>query len=98
MQYYVYTYVYTYKGPVMMKNITLSAPEDLIAKARSYAKEHNTTINELIREYLIEIVKKQDREVLIEEFDEIVRQNACYPEEGWHFNREEIYQRGGKRE
>jgi hypothetical protein len=82
----------------MMKNITLSAPEKVIAKARSYAKEHNTTINQLIREYLVELVQKQDRETLVEEFDELVRKNACYPEDGWRFNREEIYQRGGKRE
>ncbi len=82
----------------MMKNITLSAPDEVIAKARSYAKEHNKTINQLIREYLVELVKKQDSEKLVEEFDELVRKNACYPEEGWRFNREEIYQRGGKSE
>jgi hypothetical protein len=82
----------------MMKNITLSAPAEVIAKARSYAKEHNKTINQLIREYLAGLATKQDRDALVEEFDDIVRQNACYPEEGWRFNREEIYQRGGKGE
>jgi hypothetical protein len=82
----------------MMKNITLSAPEEVIAKARHYAKAHKKTINQLIREYLAELVTKQDRETLIEEFDELVRQNACHPEEGWHFNREEIYNRGKKSE
>jgi hypothetical protein len=80
----------------MMKNITLSADEEVIAKARSYAKEHNTTVNQLIRDYLAELVGKQDSESLAAEFDKIVQQHAGYPEEGWRFNREEIYQRGGQ--
>jgi hypothetical protein len=82
----------------MMKNITLSAPEDVIAEARIYAKEHNTTVNQLIREFLIELVKKDDRELLVKQFDELVSKNACYPEAGWRFNREEIYQRGRQRD
>ncbi|MGD0516670.1 MAG: DUF6364 family protein [Thermoguttaceae bacterium] len=82
----------------MMKNITLSADDEVIAKARSYAKEHNKTINQLIRDYLVELVELQDREKLVEQFDELVRKNACYPEKGWRFNREEIHERGGKGE
>jgi hypothetical protein len=82
----------------MMKNITLSAPDEVIQRARVYAKAHNKTINQLIREYLADLAAKQDREALVEEFDKLVSQNACYPEQGWRFNREEIYRRGGKGE
>jgi len=81
----------------MMKNITLSAEDEVIAKARKYAKEHNTTVNQLIRDYLDELISKQDSEALAEEFDKLVQQNAGYPEEGWRLNREEIYQRGEQR-
>ena len=35
-----------------MKNITLSADENLIASARAYAQAHGTTLNDLIRDYL----------------------------------------------
>ena len=35
-----------------MKNITLSADEALIAKARERAKEENTTLNQRFREWL----------------------------------------------
>ena len=34
-----------------MKNITLSADENLIASARVYAQAHGTTLNDLIRDY-----------------------------------------------
>lgn len=82
----------------MMKNITLSAPEEVIAKARHLAKEQKTTLNQLVRDYLIELVEKKDRKAIVAKFDELVRQNACHPEKGWRFNREDIYQRGGKSE
>jgi hypothetical protein len=82
----------------MMKNITLSADDEVIAKARSYAKEHNTTLNQIMRDYLVELIRKQDSEALAEEFDKLVQMHAGYPEESWRFNREEIHQRGGHRD
>ena len=35
-----------------MVNITLSAEEGLVARARAYAQTRNTTVNQLIRDYL----------------------------------------------
>lgn len=35
-----------------MKNVTLSIPEDLLEKARSFANEQGTSMNEMIREFL----------------------------------------------
>lgn len=35
-----------------MKNITLSIPDDLLAKSRDYAKAHGTTLNQMVRDLL----------------------------------------------
>ena len=36
----------------MLKNITFSVEEEVIAKAREAAKNQNTTLNELVREWI----------------------------------------------
>lgn len=35
-----------------MKNITLSASEELIQRARETAREHHTTLNQMFRDWL----------------------------------------------
>jgi len=77
-----------------MKNITLSADESLIASARVYAQAHGTTLNDLIRDYLAVLASPRDPKEVAEEFArEALEQSGC-SEEGWRFNREEIYKRG----
>jgi hypothetical protein len=78
----------------MMQNITLSADADVIAKARTYAKSHDTTLNHLIRDYLEEVTKKVESESFIDDFLEFTREHAGCSEPGWKFNREEIHRRG----
>jgi hypothetical protein len=77
-----------------MKNITLSADEAALAQARQYAKAHNTTLNQLIRDYIQEIGKKSERESFIDELLRLCEEHAGSPEPGWKFNREELYRRG----
>jgi hypothetical protein len=74
-------------------NITLSADQNLIEKSRQYAKKHNTTLNNLIREYLERIIGKQDREELAKEFEKLAAEMGGKSSPGFHFNREEIYSR-----
>jgi hypothetical protein len=78
----------------MMKNITLSAPDEIIERARIYAKSHNTTLNQLMRDYLKKCIDQFEREAAAEEFLRLTELCSCRPEEGWRFNREEIYRRG----
>ena len=40
-----------------LKNITLSAPEDLISLARKRASENNGTLNDAFRKWLIQFTK-----------------------------------------
>ena len=47
-----------------MKNITLSLPDDLLSKSRQYAFEHNTSLNQMIRDYLSSKVMKDSKKGL----------------------------------
>ena len=51
-----------------MKNITLSADENLIASAGPYAQAHGTTLNELIRDYLKVLANPRDPNEVADEF------------------------------
>jgi len=44
-----------------MKNITLAVDEDVLAAARRYAMERNSSVNALVREHLNEIARGEDR-------------------------------------
>jgi pyrroloquinoline quinone (PQQ) biosynthesis protein C len=79
----------------MMQNITLSADADIITQMRLYAKEHNTTVNQIVRDHFSHLLdEKPSRDVLAEKLDRLVEKHADYPEEGWKFDRSEIYLRG----
>lgn len=44
-----------------MKNITLAIDEKVLAEARRYADEHDTTLNALVRGYLEQIADNRER-------------------------------------
>ncbi len=44
-----------------MKNITLSVDENVLAEVRRYAAERDSSINGLVREFLISIAERNDR-------------------------------------
>jgi hypothetical protein len=48
---------YTY----YVKNVTLAIEEDLLFQARKYALERNTTVNQLVRDFLGQIVNRDNR-------------------------------------
>jgi Family of unknown function (DUF6364) len=43
-----------------MKNITLSVEEEVLAAARRYAHDRNSTVNALVREYLTNLARHED--------------------------------------
>jgi hypothetical protein len=77
-----------------MQNITFSADENLIATAQAYAQSHGTTLNALIRDFLLQITGKLDPKAVAEEFSRLACEQSGCSEEGWRFNREEIHKRG----
>jgi uncharacterized protein DUF6364 len=77
-------------------NITLSADEKLIEKSREYARRHNTSLNNLIREYLKKLSDSNIDDNLSagESFAAMTQTYAGESSPGYHFNRDELYSRG----
>jgi hypothetical protein len=81
-----------------MQNITLSADSDVIARMRAFAAEHNTTVNQIVRDHFAELLgNRQDRQSLADEYVKFCLEHAGRSEEGWKFDREEIHRRGSDR-
>jgi hypothetical protein len=56
-----------------MKNITFSADEDVIAKARAAAASKSRTLNDEFREWLAEYPKTASAKRDVEEFQELIQ-------------------------
>lgn len=52
-----------------MKNITLSADEELLKAGRDYARAHNTSLNDLIRKLLAQAVSREQSRWLDDVFE-----------------------------
>lgn len=77
-------------------NITLSADEPLIVKARAYAQAHNTTLNQLVRDYLERITGRLNGEQAAREFIELTRTHAGRSDPDFRFDRKAVHARGGQ--
>jgi len=69
-----------------MRNITLSAESELIQQAREVAVRRKTTLNQLFRDWLAEVVGQKDREKNLEQ----IWKKTRYAEAGGKFTREEM--------
>jgi len=72
-----------------MKNITLSADEDLIEQARSIARGQRRTLNEAFREWLAQFAQSAGD---AQGFDALM-QRLRYADAGRRFTREELNER-----
>jgi predicted transcriptional regulator len=72
-----------------MKNITLSADEDLIERARSIARAQRRTLNEVFREWLGQYTQSAGD---AQSFDAMMRQ-LQHVDAGRHFSRNELNER-----
>jgi hypothetical protein len=76
-----------------MVNITVSVEDDLVAKARAYAQTRNTTVNQLIRDYLGRLTGQIDPQAA-ERFAELARSRGGRSEDGLVFDRRDVHVRG----
>lgn len=79
----------------MLKNITLSAEESLIAEARRHAALRNTTLNQLFREWLADIAGEpgeDEQQRIRREYDELM-ERLSYVRAGRKFTRDEMNER-----
>ena len=72
-------------------NITLSAKEALINKARDYASKHGTTLNSMIREFLERIVQQEKSDTGLKRFLQLA-ENYSGDSKGWTWDRNDIYE------
>jgi hypothetical protein len=72
-----------------MRNITLSADEELIDRARLVARERHTTLNEAFREWLKQFASNKSD---VEAFDSLMKR-LKHVNAGRHFTRDELNER-----
>jgi hypothetical protein len=73
-------------------NVTLSIDDAIIQEARRRAEAMGTSVNQLVREYLEQLVGKTDSNADAAEFERLSRA-ARGNSRGWKFNREELHER-----
>jgi antitoxin component of RelBE/YafQ-DinJ toxin-antitoxin module len=73
-------------------NLTLSIDDEVIQDARRRAEALGTSVNQLVREYLEQLVGKTDPNADAAEFERL-SQVAQGDSRGWKFNREELHER-----
>ena len=58
----------------MQKNLTLTLDEDLLRAARKVALDRDTSVNQLVRDYLAQLVRETDQQqAALAGLDEIFR-------------------------
>ncbi len=72
-----------------MKNITLSADDKLIEEARKQAAKQHTTLNNLFRDWLIQLTARKQA---VSEYDSLMKR-LNYVKPGHKFTREEMNER-----
>jgi cbb3-type cytochrome oxidase cytochrome c subunit len=82
-------FVYTIRLDVM-KNITLSADEELIEAARARARAEHTTLNEQFREWLASYARERSR---IQGYDAVVAELKGRLRVGRKLTRDEMNER-----
>ncbi len=75
-----------------MKNITLSAQEEDIKKAREVATKRHRILNDLFREWLRDLNSQDDIDEIVRNLDTLWSKSN-YLKVGKHLSRDELHQR-----
>ena len=76
-----------------MKNITLAIDEDVLAVVRRYSAEPNCSVNSLVREYLTNIAKREDRARQARKNIRMLSENSTAKMESRTWSRDDLYER-----
>ena len=74
-------------------NLTLSIDDQTVEQARRVASAMNKSLNEVIREYLEQLARRDQAERDIAEFRALSEQHEGKSQSDWKWNRDEIYDR-----
>ena len=72
-------------------NVTLSIDERIVAEARRIAALRGTSLNQLVRDYLQELVRTDDAEAVVARLDALWAEESYGSERSWP--REELHDR-----
>ena len=74
-------------------DITLSAEDELVRRTKEFAARHGMTLDQMIREYMKQVVDLSEMERDAEEFAAIAKRSGGASPEAFVFDREEIHRR-----
>ena len=77
-----------------MSNITLNMPDEILDEARVFAAERKTTVNALVRDYLISITsqRKRAKQAMAELYEMSLKTESRLGPD-WKFDRASLYER-----
>jgi hypothetical protein len=70
-------------------NITLSAEPEVLQRTREYARNHGTSLNQLVREFLQRLTMQEDRDKVADEFVKNATEHGGQSPEGFRFRRDQ---------
>jgi hypothetical protein len=77
-----------------MSNITLSVPDEILDEARVFAAERKTTVNALVRDYLISVTSQKKRaKAAMAELREMSETTKSDLGPNFKFDRASLYER-----
>jgi hypothetical protein len=77
-----------------MSNITLNVPDEILDEARVFAAERKTTVNALVRDYLISVTSQKKRaKAAMAELLEMSLKTESRLGPDWKFDRASLYER-----
>ena len=77
-----------------MKNITFAVDDEVLDKARVVAAQRKTTVNALVREFLVDIATRDERrELARRELLELMRTSKGRLAPDYTFDRDEAHER-----
>lgn len=81
---------YHVNNEVVAVNITLSADMDTLRRTREYAKQHGTSLNQLVRDFMKNLTVRGESDKVADEFvRNAMGHGGCSPE-GFRFSREDV--------
>lgn len=75
------------------QNLTLVIDEDILLAARKIALEQRTSVNELVREYLADLVGGSDRRNQARTRLKAAMEHGLIDSGSWKWNRDDLYER-----
>ena len=84
------------ESTIWIMDITLSIEDEVIRKARLHADTRGTTVDQIMRDYLVELSRNTEMQIdLKKSSDEFVRLSKMSHgnSKGWKYDREEAYKR-----